>query len=142
MELWEFPNCCGGSILEGLNLAERWDKSKDAFVPDPEQTKSSIHHNVLKAKNARYGFIIAVTNQEQKATEPLLKSEGFVLQREVTNPLHNSHLKMWYLDLTELPGVLPDVNSSIVWETRHAIPTVGVTKDEISEYYDLLEEEA
>jgi hypothetical protein len=141
MELWEFPNCCGGAILEGLNLGERWDQLKDNFVLDPEQTKKSIHHNVLKAKNARYGFIIAVTNQEQKATESLLESEGFVLMREATNPLHNSHLKIWYLDLTAVPGILPEVRSNIVWETRHAIPTVGVTKDEISDYYDLLAED-
>jgi len=86
MELSDFPDCCGATVVSSFPVTPLTPIEKAAFLLECFEELKNV------------AFLVATTNnRNQKVGVALMKWAGFERVSSGTNPGHNSRLSMWVL---------------------------------------------
>jgi len=134
MELEEFASCCGAVLLHDLFMPESLDDNNQ-LVADQAKFDKQLKNIIQGAKQAKYGFVEVITNPAQANLEQSLRNAGFLLRFEAVNPLHGTVLKVWFLDMTNIPDPILKLDPYVARESLRV--TMQGQPEDANDWYDI-----
>lgn len=109
MNLSMLQHCCGAGWLWGLGLSQTNESLKDLryYITKARTEGLFIYHPSYKGVNpfptASFGALLAVTSSTYSIADPLVLAKmKFEPIAKFHNPIHNSELTLWMLDLNKV----------------------------------------